>query len=377
MEKEYLKEGFFMNKEKIQEMTTWLASNQAEVAYISNPSTIAYFSGFKSEPHERVLALFLSPDNDPFLFTPALEVEEAKNSGWPYDVIGYLDSEDPWKKICSELESRYHLKRLALEKNDLTVERFEALNGFLPGTDFSLDITPVIQKMQLTKTAAEIDTLLEAGNWADVAFEIGFSAVKEDISEMEIVAEIEYQLKKRGVSHMSFDTTVLAGANAASPHGVPGKQQIKPNELVLFDLGVIWNGYCSDATRTIAYHEPTELQRNIYDIVLEAELTAQAAVKPGITAGQLDEIARGVIESHGYGEYFNHRLGHGIGTTVHEFPSLITGNDLVIEEGMCFSIEPGIYIPEQVGVRIEDCIYVTETGCVPFTKTAKELLVLN
>ncbi len=99
------------------------------------------------------------------------------------------------EKICSELESRYHLKRLALEKNDLTVERFEALNGFLPGTDFSLDITPVIQKMQLTKTAAEIDTLLEAGNWADVAFEIGFSAVKEGISEMEIVAEIEYQLK--------------------------------------------------------------------------------------------------------------------------------------------------------------------------------------
>jgi len=111
--------------------------------------------------------------------------------------------------------------------------------------------------------------------------------------------------------------------------------------------------------------------------VCSSDLTAQAAVKPGITAGQLDEIARGVIESHGYGEYFNHRLGHGIGTTVHEFPSLITGNDLVIEEGMCFSIEPGIYIPEQVGVRIEDCIYVTETGCVPFTKTAKELLVLN
>ncbi|EAA0412575.1 peptidase M24 family protein, partial [Listeria monocytogenes] len=252
-----------------------------------------------------------------------------------------------------------------------------ALKRFLPQTDFSLDVTPIIQKMQLTKTAAEIDTLLEAGNWADVAFEIGFAAIKEGVSEMAIVAEIEYELKKRGVSHMSFDTTVLAGANAASPHGVPGDLKVTANELVLFDLGVVWKGYCSDATRTVAYKEPTALQRKIYDIVLEAELAAQAAVKPGITAGELDKIARDVITGYGYGDYFNHRLGHGIGTTVHEFPSLITGNDLVIEEGMCFSIEPGIYLPDQVGVRIEDCVYVTADGCVPFTKTAKELLVLS
>jgi Xaa-Pro dipeptidase len=106
-------------------------------------------------------------------------------------------------------------------------------------------------------------------------------------------------------------------------------------------------------------------------------VAAQAAVKPGITAGELDKIARDVITGYGYGDYFNHRLGHGIGTTVHEFPSLITGNDLVIEEGMCFSIEPGIYLPDQVGVRIEDCIYVTADGCVPFTKTKKELLILS
>lgn len=366
-----------MNDKKINELNGWLKTNGADVAYISNPATIAYFSGFKSEPHERVLALFVAPGKDPFLFTPALEVEEAKNSGWSFDIIGYLDSEDPWAKICQELTSRYQVSSLALEKNDLSVERYEALKRFLPQTDFSLDVTPVIQKMQLTKTAAEIDTLLEAGNWADVAFEIGFAAIKEGVSEMAIVAEIEYELKKRGVSHMSFDTTVLAGVNAASPHGVPGDRKVTANELVLFDLGVVWKGYCSDATRTVAYKEPTALQRKIYDIVLEAELAAQAAVKPGITAGELDKIARDVITGYGYGDYFNHRLGHGIGTTVHEFPSLITGNDLVIGEGMCFSIEPGIYLPDQVGVRIEDCVYVTADGCVPFTKTAKELLILS
>ena len=119
------------------------------------------------------------------------------------------------------------------------------------------------------------------------------------------------------------------------------------------------------------------LPRKIYNITLEAQLAAQEAVRPGVTAGELDQIARNVINSYGYGEYFNHRLGHGIGTTVHEFPSLVEGNDLVIEEGMCFSLEPGIYIPEKVGVRIEDCVYVTSDGCVPFTTTPKELLVLE
>ncbi len=122
-------------------------------------------------------------------------------------------------------------------------------------------------------------------------------------------------------------------------------------------------------------NQPTS--KKIYNITLEAQLAAQEAVRPGVTAGELDQIARNVINSYGYGEYFNHRLGHGIGTTVHEFPSLVEGNDLVIEEGMCFSLEPGIYIPEKVGVRIEDCVYVTSDGCVPFTTTPKELLVLE
>lgn len=266
---------------------------------------------------------------------------------------------------------------VGIEKNALTVDRFDAISDILTGADSYTDLTSIIQRLQLIKTVEEKDKLIEAGKWADVAFEIGFKTVKEGVTEQAIIAEIEYQLKKQGVSQMSFDTLVLAGANAASPHGTPGSTKVSPNELVLFDLGVVWNGYCSDATRTVAYQKPTEFQEKIYNITLEAQLAAQEAVRPGVTAGELDQIARNVINSYGYGEYFNHRLGHGIGTTVHEFPSLVEGNDLVIEEGMCFSLEPGIYIPEKVGVRIEDCVYVTSDGCVPFTTTPKELLVLE
>ncbi|MFV0561247.1 MAG: M24 family metallopeptidase [Enterococcus sp.] len=367
-----------MNKDKIQELRKWMGENKVELAYISDPGHIAYFSGYESDPHERVLALFIPLEKDPFLFTPALEVEDAQNSSWAYDVTGYLDSENPWKIIGKEIEKRYgQPMNVGIEKNALSVDRFEFISSQLVGTDFFTDLTPVIQRLQLIKTTQERDLLLEAGNWADVAFEVGFQAIKDGVTEQEIIAEIEYQLKRKGVSQMSFDTLVLAGENAASPHGAPGSTQVKPNELVLFDLGVIWKGYCSDATRTVAFQNPTEFQEKIYNITLEAQLAAQEAVRPGITAGQLDKIARDVIDGYGYGEYFNHRLGHGIGTTVHEYPSLVEGNDLVIEEGMCFSLEPGIYIPNQVGVRIEDCVYVTKDGCVPFTKTPKELTIIG
>ncbi|MGM9904364.1 xaa-Pro dipeptidase [Enterococcus sp. 10A9_DIV0425] len=367
-----------MNHVKINELRKWMAQKQIELAYISDPGHIAYFSGYESEPHERVLALFIPLEQDPFLFTPALEVEDAQNSSWNFDVRGYLDNEDPWVLIGKEIHSRYgQVQAIGIEKNALTVDRFDALSHQMNGTAHFIDLTPIIQRLQLIKTTEEKEKLIAAGKWADVAFEIGFNALKEGVTEQAIIAEIEYQLKKQGVSQMSFDTLVLAGTNAASPHGTPGSTKIVPNELVLFDLGVIWDGYCSDATRTVAYQKPTEFQEKIYQITLEAQLTAQEAVRPGVTAAELDQIARNVIDGYGYGEYFNHRLGHGIGTTVHEYPSLVSGNDLVIEEGMCFSLEPGIYIPEQVGVRIEDCVYVTNDGCVPFTTTSKELLIID
>jgi Xaa-Pro dipeptidase len=366
-----------MNQEKINELKKWMTQKQIDFTYISDPGHIAYFSGYESDPHERVLALFIALEGESFLFTPALEVEDAQNSSWTAPVYGYLDSENPWEKIAAIIKKTNPKPTIALEKQALTVARYELLNHYFLTSDFSYDVTPFIEKLQLIKTTEEVDKLMSAGHWADVAFEIGFKAIKAGAAEQEIVAEIEYQLKRQGIRAMSFDTLVLTGTNAASPHGTPGKTAIAPHDLVLFDLGVVHNGYCSDATRTVSYKEPSAFQKEIYEIVLEAQLQATAAVKPGITAGELDAVARDVIMKAGYGEYFNHRLGHGIGTTVHEYPSLITGNELVLEEGMCFSIEPGIYIPGKVGVRIEDCVHVTSNGCQAFTNTPKTLQIID
>jgi Xaa-Pro aminopeptidase len=367
-----------MNQQKINELINWMKEKDLSVTYIANPNSIAYLSGFHSDPHERVLALLLSQDNEPFLFAPALEVEAAKQSGWGYDVLGYLDTQDPWAVLSEAITTRFgQPASLAIEKTAFTLDRFEQIHRFFPTTDFSTDATAIIQQMQLKKTKQEISTLLEAGDWADVAFEIGFAGLKEGVTEQEIVAEIEYQLKRKGVSKMSFDTTVLFGAHAANPHGSPDNTQLQANQLALFDLGVVWKGYCSDATRTVAYKEPTAFQEKIYNIVLEAQLAAQKAAKPGMKASDLDAVARDIISSYGYGEAFNHRLGHGLGTSVHEFPSIVAGNDFILEEGMCFSIEPGIYLPDQVGVRIEDCVYLTKDGCKPLTQSSKELLIIE
>lgn len=176
--------------------------------------------------------------------------------------------------------------------------------------------------------------------------------------------------------HESFETIVQAGKNAANPHLGPTMNTVQPNELVLFDLGTMHDGYASDSSRTVAYGEPTAKQREIYEVDREAQQAAIEAAKPGITAEELDSMARDIITKAGYGEYFIHRLGHGIGKNVHEYPSIVQGNDLVLEEGMCFSIEPGIYIPGFAGVRIEDCGVVTKDGFETFTHTDKDLKVL-
>lgn len=359
---------------KIEQVQQWIGENNADLAIISDPETIDYLTGFYSDPIERVLMLIIFKHQDPFIFAPALEVEAIKDTGWTNPVYGYLDHENPWNMIHDRIQEReVDVKEIAIEKGNLNVARFEEYRRILPASNFSLDLTPMIQKMKLIKSDDEIKKLKIAGQWADFAFEKGFEAVKVGRSEQEVVAELQYALMQKGIMQMSFETLVQAGAHAAEPHGATSTNKIENNELVLFDLGTVWDGYISDASRTIAVGTPTDKQMDIYKVCLEAQLAAQDYAKPGITAEELDKVARDIIEKAGYGEYFIHRLGHGMGMSEHEFPSIMEGNQMILQPGMCFSIEPGIYIPGVAGVRIEDCVHITENGNEPFTHTSKEL----
>ena len=367
-----------MNKH-LKQLIEWQIQNNIDVVYINDPINIKYFTNFYCEPEERIFALFTFKNKDPFIFAPELELDEIKNGTWEYESYGYLDHQDPFKIIAEKIKNKnITIKTFAIEKNSLSVKLYESIKKEFPSADFSKDVTKFIQKERLIKSLDEIKLMKEAGKEADYAFKIGFESIRNNYSEQDIVAEIQYKLMKKGIMKMSFDTIVQAGKDAADPHGEPKKNSyISKNELVLFDLGTVHEGYVSDATRTVAYGNPNKKLIDMYNVCLEAQETAQESVKPGIKAYELDKIARDIIKKHNYGKYFIHRLGHGIGMSVHEFPSIMEGNDLIIQPGMCFSIEPGIYIPGIGGVRIEDCVYVTENGCQPFTHTPKELTYIN
>ncbi|MDF2556997.1 MAG: aminopeptidase family protein [Bacillales bacterium] len=361
---------------KIEKISKWLQENNIDAAFITSTENVLYLTGFPCKPHERLLAVFIFPDQDPFLIVPQLDAEDAMHSGWKYDVIGISDTENPWEKIRETIKNRYiRIDTLAIEKDHLVYNRIANLDKIFSKPMY-ISAEEKIWSMRMIKSNEETKKLREAARGADFAIEIGVKEIAAGKTEMQILAAIEYQLKKEGISKMSFDTMVLTGANGASPHGVPGNTKVQHGDLVMFDLGVVIDGYCSDITRTVAFGEPSEQQRAIYETVLKAQTAACNAVKPGKTCADIDLTARNIIAQAGYGEFFPHRLGHGLGMSVHESPSVTSVNQLVLQEGMVFTIEPGIYIPGIAGVRIEDDVLVTADSVEIFTQFTKELIII-
>lgn len=357
-----------MNQYVLNTLQTFLKENNCDLAYIQDPASIRLLTNFSSEPHERVIALVVTCELKTLLFVPALEHAAAQKAEPMIPVYSYHDHENPWQLLVDAIHTISPAKTWAVEKEHFSLARFESVSSVLPHVQFAADLTPFFNQARLIKQEHEIQLLHEAGALADLAVEIGATTLKEGISEIEVVAEIEYQLKKRGVTSMSFDTMVLFGDHAADPHGEPGKRRLQKNEWVLFDLGVMHKGYASDTTRMVFFGEkPNTHQQEVFDVVKEAHDLAIQAVKPGVTASSIDKIARDYITAKGYGDYFIHRLGHGIGQSCHEFPSIMEGNDMLLQEGMCFSVEPGIYIAGDIGIRVEDCLVVTKDGAEVFT----------
>jgi len=351
----------------------WLKEKDIGFCMITSSPNLFYLSGFYTEPHERVVALFIFQEEEPFLVCPNMEVPEARNAGWSQEIIGFSDTDDPWELIAKALNKRNLSKdNIAIEKDHLLVSRYEKLVFMFPDSHF-ISAEEKINMLRMVKDEAEISVLRQAAELADYGVEIGLQALAEGKSELDVLGTIEFELKKKGIRQMSFDTMVLTGPKTASPHGKPGKNKIQRGDLVLFDLGVVLDGYCSDITRTVAFGNVSEEQRAVYETVLKAQKAAIDVCKPGIIVGSIDQTARNIISQSGYGEYFTHRIGHGLGIDVHEFPSMNASNSMLLERGMAFTIEPGIYVPNVGGVRIEDDLVVTDTGVEILTKYPKEL----
>ena len=364
-------------KQRLVKLQTWMKENEIEVSFLTSSENVFYLSGYYTDPHERLLALAVFQEEEPFLVCPSMEVHDAKRSGWEHDIIGYSDIENPWEMILNSINKRIpHVSQAAIEKEHMNVERYERLLNLFPHASF-VSAEEKLRMLRMIKDAQELKIMEEACALADYAVQFGVSEIKEGKTELDVLNALEYALKQKGVTEMSFSTMVLTGANAASPHGTPGETKIKKGDLVLFDLGVVVDRYCSDITRTVAYGDINDKQKEIYDTVLKAQLAAIDASKPGVRAAEVDLTARRIISNAGYGEFFPHRLGHGLGISVHEYPSLTETNPLIIEEGMVYTIEPGIYVPEVAGVRIEDDVFITADGAKILTKFPKELQIIN
>ena len=362
---------------KVKEIQQFLHKENLDAAFITTPDNVFYVSGFQSNPHERLLGVMVFKDEEPFVICPLMEIPDVKAAGWSFDAVGHEDTDDAWDIVMEAVRKRGNLPlSIAIEKSHLTVERLERMTELFTDAHF-VRLDEQLNSMRNIKSEAELNNLRIAAELADYAIEVGCREIAEGKTELEILMAIEFEMKKKGAEKMAFDTMVLSGPKTASPHGTPGDRKIQKGDFILFDLGVVYNGYCSDITRTVAFGEPTVEMREIYETVRRAEQAAVDLVRPGVKAMDIDKVARDVIQQAGYGEYFTHRIGHGLGISVHEFPSMTGTNELILEEGMVFTIEPGIYNPAITGVRIEDDVVVTADGVEVLTKFPKELKIIK
>lgn len=361
-----------MNK-RIQLVQDKMQKQGIDLLMVQSRPHVFYLSGFDADPHERLLGIVIPKSGDARLICPAMEVNQIQELFDRSLITGYTDTEDPWEMLFNQLPEDAGV--IALE-DDIPWARYQKWQAEYPKATFQ-SCDPILSGMRLIKDADELAIMEEAALLADRGIEAGIQALKEGITEMEVIAQIEYTLKKAGVKEMSFSTMTLFGEKCGDPHGKPGDRALKKGDAVLFDLGVEWKGYTSDMTRTVFFDHATDEQIAIYETVLDAHEKAVALCKPGTEIASLDRAARQVIHNAGYGDFFPHRIGHGIGVDVHEFPSLNDQNKDPLIEGMTFTIEPGIYLPNQAGVRIEDEIYITASGHRPLNQFPKELQIVS
>ncbi|MFD0589702.1 M24 family metallopeptidase [Paenibacillus sp. GCM10027627] len=359
---------------KMHKLHSYMDAHNLDAILITSPRHVYYLTGFATDPHERFLGLLLPKGEDALLLVPALDLAAAEAASSVSRIHTHSDTDNAYEILSGLMPSG--IRRLGIEKDDLTVHRFESIQDAVEAAEF-VDIGLPLREMRAIKTPDEVARMKNAVRIVEEVLSAGVSKVKPGITEIELVAELEYQMKKLGAQGPSFDTMVLSGAKSALPHGKPDSRKVGEGELLLFDLGVYADGYASDITRTFAVGDISDELKSIYASVLNANTLAIEATRPGVSFGSLDRIARESIEAAGYGPYFNHRLGHGLGMDIHEYPSIHGRNEELLLAGMVFTIEPGIYVPSLGGVRIEDDVFVTPDGVEVLTSYPKQLTVIG
>lgn len=347
-----------------------MAERHLRAAFISDPVSIAYLTGFHANPHERLMGLAVRP-GDATLIVPALEQAKAGQQARDVAVVGWRDGEDPFELVSEALGPS---AEIGVEKEHLSLHRAEVITT-RTGASELVDVGSEIRGQRVIKRDDEIDKLQRAAAITDEAFVKVLARIHAGMSEMDVSLLFGSVISELGAT-LSFDTLVQSGPNSAMPHLEPSSRKLSSGDFVLLDFGAAYDGYKADSTRLAVIGEPSARHREIHGLVLRAHDAAIAVVRAGVTTGDVDAAARQVIEDAGHGEHFFHRVGHGLGLEAHEDPSLDPGSQTALQAGMVFTIEPGVYIAGFGGVRIEDDVVVEEGGCRVLTKADRSLHVI-
>lgn len=347
---------------------------------VLNPSpSLTYLTGLHFHLSERPVVGLFTPDKSPVLVLP--ELEGAKVANLDYKLLPFTYPEEPekWAGVFKEGVRATSLDggNVGVEDRYLRFLELELLKSAMPRARF-LNAVDTIAELRMIKDEDELAAMQQAVDIAQQALEATLPLIKIGITEKDLAAELVMQIFRQGSgTTLPFQPIIATGPNSANPHATPSDRPLAKGDLLVIDWGANVDGYFSDLTRTFGVGEVNPEQEKIHQIVQDANAAARAIAKPGVSCGDVDKAAREVIEQAGYGEFFIHRTGHGLGMEGHEEPYIRADNPMFLKPGMTFTIEPGIYLPQKDGVRVEDDVVVTEDGLRSFSDMARELRVVG
>lgn len=354
---------------KTEKIIRILKDRQLDAILVSDPYNIRYFSGFRGGTGY----LFLSGKSQ-ILLTDSRYTTQAEKESPQYEIIT-VSAEKPYAVWIKELAEREKADSIGFEDGVMIYTTVKKLEEALCGRCL-VPLGEALNDCRQIKDKDELDAIRRAEEIGDRAFSHILDVIRPGMTEVDIALELEGFMRKAGAEGLSFETIVASGDNSAMPHAIPGSKKVQKGELITMDFGCVWNGYCSDMTRTVVLGKASGRQKQIYETVLQAQLRALEGIRSGISGKQADALARDVIEKAGFGAYFGHALGHSLGLFIHEGPRLSSKETALLQEGMVVTVEPGIYLPGEEGVRIEDLVEITKEGCINYTKSPKKLIEL-
>ncbi|MCU0493457.1 MAG: Xaa-Pro peptidase family protein [Chloroflexaceae bacterium] len=369
-----------MQQDRLNRLTA--AVQQAGLAGLAlmPAANLKYLTGLTFHQGKRLTLVLVPADGSaPCFIIPALELTQAQaNATLPMRYFPWHDADGPGEALRQAVQDGFGgtpKGAIGVEYTALRVMELRALEQAAPGLA-TVDGTPLLASLRMVKDDAEQAAMAEAARMVEVALERVINQMQVGMTERDVSAIITREIMATGATGESFDNIVASGPNSANPHHNNTDRPLQAGDLVILDCGAAYGGYYSDITRTVAMGEPGPEARRIYELVQAANEAGRAAVRPGATGHEVDRAARSVITNGGFGPYFVHRTGHGLGIETHELPDMVAGNHQPLAVGTTFTIEPGIYVPGMGGVRIEDDMVVTEEGGRSFTSFRRELLVL-